>query len=132
MGKTKSDRYEYIYPQYSFYKEIENSNENSKGNLTFTSDGYQKNYDTNISESVIINDLLFESNMKNFGNGITNNYKFLLRNINTKADNSNNYQSDENLKLLSSFIFDSEYPLLKKTEPYDNLLIPKEQKPKLA
>ena len=67
LGKTKSDRYEYIYPQYSFYKEIENSNENSKGNLTFTSDGYQKNYDTNISESVIINDLLFESNMKNFG-----------------------------------------------------------------
>ena len=68
---------------------------------------------------------MFDSNIKSFDNGITNNYKFLLRNINTKADNSNNYQSDENLKLLSSFIFESEYPLLKKTEVYNNLLIPK-------
>ena len=125
LGKVKSDRYEYIYPQYSFYKEIDYTDENSKVNLTLTSDGYQKNYDTNISEKVIINDLLFDSNMKSFDNGITNKYKFLLRNINTSADNSNNYQNDTNLKLLSTFIFESEYPLLKKSETYYNFLIPK-------
>ena len=123
LSKPKTDRYEYIYPKYNFYKEVEDNN-NSKGNFTITSDGYQKTYDTNRSENVVINDLLFDSYIQSFENGITNNYKFLLRNVNSNASNSTNYKNEEDLKLLSTFLFETKYPLLKKTEKYDNFFIP--------
>jgi LPS-assembly protein len=123
LSKIKTDRYEYIYPEYNFFKEVQD-NKNSKGNFTITSDGYQKTYDTNSSESVVINDLLFDSYMQSFENGITNNYKFLLRNVNSNASNSTNYKNEEDLKLLSTFLLETKYPLLKKTEKYNNFFVP--------
>ena len=123
LSKIKTDRYEYVYPEYNFYKEVKDT-EDSKGNFTITSDGYQKTYDTNRSENVVINDLLFDSYMQSFENGITNNYKFLLRNVNSNASNSTNYKNEKDLKLLSTFLLETKYPLLKKTEKYDNFFIP--------
>tara|TARA_B100001540_G_scaffold316791_1_gene347613 strand:- start:385 stop:2766 length:2382 start_codon:yes stop_codon:yes gene_type:complete len=125
LGKSKDDRYEYIYPEFNFYKDFGGINKNSKGNFIFTSDGYNKNYNTNVSENVLINDILYESNLDFFGNGFTKNYKLLLRNINSNAKNSNNYKNDSNFNLLSTFIFETKYPLFKKTEKFDNIFIPK-------
>ena len=45
LTKFETDRYEYIYPQYNLYKEFDNTN--TFGNFLFTSDGFQKNYETN-------------------------------------------------------------------------------------
>jgi len=123
LSKNKSDRYEYIYPKYNFYKEVDET-KSSKGNFIITSDGYQKTYDTNSSESVVINDFLFDSYMQSFKNGITNNYKFLLRNVNSNASQSTNYKNEEDVKLLSTFLLETKYPLLKKTEKYDNFFVP--------
>ena len=125
LGKAKDNRFEFIYPEFSLYKELEQQNDNSKGNFIFTSDGYNKNYNTNITESVLINDLLYGSNIDYFGNGFTKNYKILLRNVNTNAKNSIDYKNRSNFNLLSTFIFETKYPLYKKTEKHDNTFIPK-------
>ena len=68
---------------------------------------------------------MYESNLDFFGNGFTKNYKLLLRNINSNAKNSNNYKNNSNFNLLSTFIFETKYPLFKKTEKFDNIFIPK-------
>ena len=125
LGKPKDDRYEFIYPEFSFYKEFGQKNNNSSGNFTFSSDGYNKNYNTNVSENILINDIIYNSNLDTFGNGFTKNYKVLLRNINTNAKNSNNYKNDSNFNLLSTLIFETRYPLYKKTDKFDNTFIPK-------
>ena len=125
LNKSKSNRYEFIYPEFSFYKELGQKNNNSKGNFIFTSDGYNKNYNTNVSENVLINDLLYGSNLDYFGNGFAKNYKILLRNVNTDAKNSVNYKNTSNFNLLSTFIFETKYPLYKKTEKSENTFVPK-------
>ena len=51
LSKRDSDRYEYV-PNFSFSKAINN-------NYSFRSRGYYKNYNTNITEKVLINDLEF-------------------------------------------------------------------------
>ena len=56
LTKTDSDKFEYI-PNFSFSKVMNN-------NYTFKSNGYYKNYNTNISEKVLINNLEFLSDLK--------------------------------------------------------------------
>ena len=66
--KNESDRYQYVYPSFSVEKSI-NSLENLNGDLTLKSRGSLKEYDTNVKEQILINDLLFESTpiISNFG-----------------------------------------------------------------
>ena len=47
-----------------------------------------------------------------------------MRNVNSNASNSTNYKNKEDLKLLSTFLLETKYPLLKKTEKYDNFFVP--------
>ena len=47
------------------------------------------------------------------------------RNVNTNAKNSVDYKNSSNFNLLSTFIFETKYPLYKDTENYDNTFIPK-------
>ena len=56
LSKTSSDRYEYV-PNFSFSNIIND-------NYTFRSNGYYKNYNTNITEKVLINNFEFNSNIK--------------------------------------------------------------------
>ena len=125
LSKSKDNRYEFIYPEFSFYKELGQKDNNFNRNLIFTSDGYNKNYNTNTSENVLINDIVYESNLDYFGEGFAKNYKFLLRNVNSNAKNSIDYKNSSNINLLTTFIFETKYPLYKTTEEYDNTFIPK-------
>ena len=54
------DRYQYIFPDFSFTKNIK-LDESYHGKFTFGSSGYQKNYDTNIYEAQINNNFDFRS-----------------------------------------------------------------------
>ena len=62
LSKTNNDRYEYV-PNFSFSKIIND-------NYSFRSNGYYKNYNTNVTEKVLINNFEFNSNSKYFNNGI--------------------------------------------------------------
>ena len=60
LNKTKSDRYEYIYPSYELEKRLNFFN-NYNGDVKLVSKGSQKKYNTNVDEQIIINDVLFSS-----------------------------------------------------------------------
>ena len=123
LTKPHSDRYEFIYPNYSFVKNY-NENYNLNGNFDFISSGYQKKYNTNISEMVVVNDLKYTSNSKITLNGFDNSFNLLLRNVNSDSKNSKKYKNNDSANLLSSFIFESKLPLKKSNINYNNFLTP--------
>ena len=123
LNKEKSDRYEYIFPNFNLIKEIEN-NTNFKGSFSLMSNGYMKNYDTNINEKVLINDLLFNSDTFLNNNGIANEYNFIIKNVSTDTNNSTLYKDDFDTNISSLFEYKASYPMLKETEVYRNILKP--------
>ena len=121
LSKNNHDRYQYIFPDFSFKKEI-GIPENYNGSFNFYSSGYNKNYNTNINETTLNNDFLFQSN--NFINnyGLSTNYNLLLKNTNSY----NNKSSDQtNYDLFGTAKLDLSLPLQKKMEEYTNYLTPK-------
>ena len=124
LDKANSDRYEFIFPNYSLNQNI-NTNENIKGTLTFTSSGNNIMYDTNITEAQIINDLLYKSEDKYLASGIKNNYNILLKNVNSDANNSTQVSNKLKTQLLSSFIFESSYPLIREGINFKDYITPK-------
>ena len=80
LSKNDSDKYEYV-PNFYFSKILND-------NLVFNSEGYYKNYNTNITEKILINNFEYSSIPTYFGKGIINQKKLLLKNINSEAKNS--------------------------------------------
>ncbi len=117
LTKKDSDKYEYV-PNFTFSKVIND-------NYSFESQGYYKNYNTNITEKVLINNLEFQSNLKYFDNGIINEKRVLLKNINTDANNSGNFKNKDTSSLIPSFQNNYTLPLNKETEKFNNILTPK-------
>ena len=124
LDKDKTDRYEYILPEINLSKKIANKTP-LKGDFVFNSKNLLKNYDTNISERININDLIFNSYPKISNNGIYTNYEFILKNSNSDAENSGNYKNKENFYLGALFQYNSTLPLIKETENFQNIISPK-------
>ena len=121
--KHNNDKYEFILPYFNLKKELGPSNI-LIGNYSLTSSGYIKNYNTNVYEKVLINNLNFNSDSKFTTNGFKNNYNFLIKNINTEGKNSKKYNNNSDYKLESIFEYNSSYPLKKELENYTNILKP--------
>ena len=117
LGKTDNDRYEYV-PNFSYSKIINN-------NYSFRSKGYYKNYNTNITEKVLINDLEFNSSLRYLNNGIINEKKFLIKNVNSDARNSENFKNKDTYNLVPTFQTNYTYPLQKQTDEFNYTLTPK-------
>ena len=58
LTKVDSDSYEFIYPNFNFSK---NLNTNLNGNLSFSTSGYQKKYETNRYDGVLVNGIEYDS-----------------------------------------------------------------------
>ena len=124
LDSGNSDRYEFIFPDYSLNKNIETNNTLS-GSLSFNSTGSQHLYNTNVKEAQIINDLLYQSQDNFLTNGIKNNYNILLKNSNSDGSNSTKFKNKTQSEMLSLFIFESSYPLLREGLNFNNYLTPK-------
>jgi len=124
LSKGRSDRYQYIYPDFTITKLI-NTESDLKGELSFTASGSQKNYDTNIYESVLINDFAYSSIPFFLKNGITNNLKFLFKNVNTKGEKSSNYKDKLSSENFGAFSFNSSFPLKKSGKNTNSYFTPK-------
>ena len=98
---------------------------NLDGNFAFHSNGYLKNYDTNILEALAVNDLIFNSNSKYTNQGFINNYNILLRNINTDSKKSTKYREGVDHKLASIMEYNLAYPLNKISNNNRSILKPK-------
>jgi LPS-assembly protein len=123
LSKKNNDRYEIILPDYNLTKELKN-NTNVDGTFSINSSGYMKNYDTNVYEKVIINDLVFDSSANITNSGFKNNYSFLIKNINTDADKSKKYKHTRDHKIASIVQYESSYPLQKEKDDYYNIINP--------
>ena len=117
-----SDKYEYIFPSYRFSK-IFTSNYN--GNYEIISKGNYKNYNTNIFEKVLINDLKFSSNRKITPKGFVNRFNLLLKNITSEGENSSNYKNKFSSENFGSIFYDMSYPLKREGEFFDNFFTAK-------
>ncbi len=110
---NKSDRYEYIYPNFTISKLLETSLD-SFGDFEYEVTGFQKKYNTNVSEKLLINNLTFLSRPFFSKSGIKNDFALLLKNSNRDGENSSNYKDEVSSDIYSSLIFNSYYPLRKK------------------
>ena len=117
LTKNDSDKYEYV-PNFSFSKIIND-------NYSFNSQGYYKNYNTNITEKVLINNLEFQSNLKYFDNGLINEKKVIFKNINTDAKNSVDFKNKDTSSIIPSIQTNYTLPLNKESEKFNNILTPK-------
>ena len=117
LTKTDSDKYEYV-PNFSFSKVIND-------NYSFNSQGYYKNYNTNITEKVLINNLEFQSDLKYFDNGLINEKKVIFKNINTDAKNSVDFKNKDTSSIIPSIQTNYTLPLNKESEKFNNILTPK-------
>ncbi len=113
--EKSSDRYQYLLPSFEISK-------NFKNNLSLISNGYHKNYDTNIYEKVLINDLKYTSVPKINPNGFVNKFNLFFKNVTTEGDNSGEYSSDFRSQNFGSILYDISYPLKKEGNKYNNFL----------
>ena len=119
-----SDRYSFVYPNVKILK-IFNTEENLNGNLSLTTSGHKRQFNTNSEETVLINDLLFESYPMIQKNGLNSSYNFLLKNVNSDGKKSTVYRNSSSNKLLVAFLLDSSFPLKKEREGFNSFLTPK-------
>ena len=117
-----SDSYEYIFPSYEFSKRFPS---NYNGTYEIISKGNYKNYDTNIFEKVLINDLKFSSNPKITPSGFINKFNLLLKNVTSEGDNSSNYKNDFSSENYGSLLYDISLPLKKEGKFFDNFFTAK-------
>ena len=113
--EKSSDKYEYLFPSLELSKSFNN-------NLNLTSTAYNKNYNTNIFEKVLTNNLKYSSNPKISSKGIINKFSLLLKNVTTDGDNSQKYESDLRSHNYSSFMYDISYPTKNSGNKYDNFI----------
>jgi len=123
LNKDTSDRYEYLFPSYNLNNRLQISDK-MNGDLLINSSGNIKNYNTNVHERVLINDLLFNSNDIIIGS-FKNNFNLIAKNVNSDSKQSLNYKenSDINLNFLTQF--NSELPLIKENQNNKSFLTPK-------
>ena len=98
----------FIYMNNNFAKNI-NIPENYNGSFIFNSEGYNKNYNSNIFESVLINNFLFSSDDFINDRGVLTNFNILLKNSNSYADNSNNLPENGKYNLYEILKIDLAY-----------------------
>jgi len=120
--EKSSDKYEYIFPSYEFSKRISS---NYNGDYEIISKGNYKNYNTNIFEKVLINDLKFSSNPKITPSGFVNKFNLLLKNVTSEGENSSNYKNKFSSENYGSVFYDMSYPLKKEGRFFDSFFTAK-------
>jgi LPS-assembly protein len=122
--KESSDRYEYIFPNLKIDKKIDLEKE-LNGYLSFNSAGYIKQYDTNVQETRLENNLNYNSFPFYSSKGFLSDYSFILKNTNTELKNSTTSNNESNIDLLTAGMFTARYPLKKIEKNLEKFLTPK-------
>ncbi len=123
LGGKNSDRYTYVLPTYDFSKNFFLTE--FDGSFGVSSSGNHSINNTNVSSTAINNNLSYASLELYSDAGITANYNFMFKNINTMSDNSIKYKNTPQSELMSAYFFDVKLPLQKITKDRQNTLIPK-------
>ena len=124
MNKPISDKYEFVYPNYSL-KKIKFFEEKIVDNLEFISSGNQKKYSTNVYEAVQVNDFILNGTNKISNIGFNHNFKTIIKNVNSDGKNSSKLKDKSQSEILSMITYDIGLPLIKNNNSFNNLLTPK-------
>ena len=123
LSKRNNDRFQYILPNFTFAKKLD-LDQSYNGSFQFNSSGFQKNYDTNKYETLLINDFLFSSNDYVNNKGLVTNYDFLIKNFNSYTENSTSYKNKEDYEVFGTFLLKTSLPLKKIDDRSNNYLKP--------
>ena len=121
LSKKQSDRYEFIYP-YVQYSRLLNDGDNLM-NISYDVTTYQKKYDTDVYEGSLINNLNFNSNPLISVNGLKNIFNFQLKNVNKDSKNTSSIKDTS--ALMSKFMYETSFPLVRYDEKGNSFLTPK-------
>ncbi len=123
LSKEDSDKYQYIFPDFNFSKNI-TLDQSYNGSFQFLSSGFQKIYETNKYEALINNDFNFNSYDFISSKGVKTDYSLLLKNYNTYSENSTVYENKNDHEIFATFLLKSEFPLVKEFDESKNFLKP--------
>ncbi|MDC1224482.1 organic solvent tolerance protein, partial [Pelagibacteraceae bacterium] len=125
LSKIKdSDKYQFVYPNFTISKLI-NTNLELNGELNYQVSGSRKKSNTNIEESILINDFDYESKPFFSKAGFQNKFNIFFKNVNKEGKNSSTYNEDLKSENFTSLIINSSLPLKKSGGNYNSLLTPK-------
>ena len=123
LDGANSDRYEYVLPTYNFTKNF--NLERLAGGFNFSTNGNNTLNSTNVTTSIVSNNLNYSSENTYFSNGLKSNYGVFLKNINTVGKNNSQYKSSPQSEVASAYIFNTSMPLTKNSKNTINTLEPK-------
>ncbi len=116
LTKDKSsDKYQYLLPSFELSKSFNN-------NLSLESNGYNKNYNTNIFEKVLINDLKYVSSPKISPTGLVKKLNILFKNVTTESENSQEYSENFRSQNFGSILYELSFPMKKESNKFDSFL----------
>jgi len=122
--RNSSDKFEYVYPNFSINKTL-STQFDYLGNFDYQVSGFQRKYETNKTEQLIVNDFIFSSNPVFSKFGFKSNYAVNLKNSNKHGKNSSTYKDKETSNLFSLIDLNTSIPLVKETDNYIKEFIPK-------
>jgi len=123
LEEKKSDRYQYIFPYYSFEKGF---NQNFiPGNINFNSDGSNNLTETNALVTTINNDITYNSLDYISNLGFKNNFGANYKQVNLIGKKSPTHDSRPKSEIISLYNWDLSLPLIKKDEKTKKNLTPK-------
>lgn len=122
--RNSSDKFEYVYPNFSINKTL-STQFDYLGNFDYQVSGFQRKYETNKTEQLIVNDFIFSSNPVFSKFGFKSNYAVNLKNSNKHGKNSSTYKDKETSNLFSLIDLNTSIPLVKETENYIKEFTPK-------
>ena len=97
LSINTNDRFQYVYPNISISRNL-NEIYNLDGDLIFSSNLYQKQFETNKYEQSILNELSYLSNDKFFNNGVLSNFALIIK-IKSENKTGSNNESKSKSKL---------------------------------
>src|SRR6056300_924223 len=123
LSLNNNDRYQFVLPYYNFSRFI---NPINYGTFEFNSQGDNILDNTNVLKTKVINNFNFKSDNKIIsGLGLSNNVNIFFKNLNTVGKNTTEYKSSTQSELQSLLEINSELPLLKISERYNETLKPR-------
>jgi len=124
MNKPVSDKFEFVYPNYSL-KKVNFFEKKIVDNIEFISSGNQKKHSTNVYEAVQVNDFILNGKNQISNIGFNHNFKTVIKNVNSDGKNSSKLKDKSQSEVLSMITYDIDLPLIKDSNNFNNLLTPK-------
>ena len=123
LAGLNHDRYQYILPNYNFYKSLKLKNLN--GILSINSTGTNNLSNTNILSTSNTNNFNYTSYDIISDLGIKNDFGVYFKNLNSIAKNHATYKSSPQSELMSMYAFNTSLPLIKRGKENIKTITPK-------